>query len=220
MVANEGVTYRKPLFWRTGMIPVSVPRPVLLCASLGTVLYAGEGSTTINLASVAGTSAGRNSATIDPDVALMLLSQALNVQGMELPKRRSTQAESVRLRMFGAAPILVAWSTLALQPMTALADTTVCGMRWTPAWYSQYRLYHSTVGTCIIGSLAGTSYYGPVAGHGFLHHDLELTRDVRKQLKGEKQGFVDGPVQALEGNQAANAWVMLKAEEARFNEGG
>ena len=82
---------------------------------------------------------------------------------------------------------------------------------WTPAWYSQYRSYLSIlVGTCIISPLAETSYYDPVAGHDFLSHDLELTRDM---LKGEKQGFVDGPMRALEGDQAANAYVRLKKRD-------
>ena len=44
-----------------------------------------------------------------------------------------------------------------------------------PKWYSQYRFYLSIlVGTCIIGSLAATSYWGPVGGHGFLSHELEM----------------------------------------------
>ncbi|KAJ3979961.1 hypothetical protein F5890DRAFT_1544125 [Lentinula detonsa] len=73
-------------------------------------------------------------------------------------------------------------------------------MGWTPAWYSQYRFYLSIlVGTCIIGSLAGTSYYGPVAGHGFLSHDLELTRKMRKNLKDEREGTVSAVVQAFAG---------------------
>lgn len=49
-----------------------------------------------------------------------------------------------------------------------------------PKWYSQYRFYLSIlVGTCIIGSLAGTSYWGPVAGHGLLSDDLNLIRGER-----------------------------------------
>ncbi|KIK59333.1 hypothetical protein GYMLUDRAFT_44694 [Collybiopsis luxurians FD-317 M1] len=226
----------------TSSLVASVPKPVLVFGLLGTVPYVGAGATTVYLASVAGAAAAGHPTTIDPGVALTLLDQALNVQvtygavmlsflgalhwGMEFAKPRPTQAESIRRLMLGAAPIFFAWPTLALQPMTALviqwvgftglwwADATVCGMGWTPAWYSQYRFYLSIlVGTCIIGSLAGTSYYGPVAGHGFLSHDLELTRDMRKQLKGEKQGFVDGPVQALEGDQAANAYVQLKKRD-------
>ncbi len=44
-----------------------------------------------------------------------------------------------------------------------------------PKWYSQYRFYLSIlVGTCIIGSLAATSYWGPVGGHGITSHDLNM----------------------------------------------
>ena len=32
------------------------------------------------------------------------------------------------------------------------------------------------VGTCIIGSLAATSYWGPVGGHGLVSHDLQMVR--------------------------------------------
>lgn len=46
-----------------------------------------------------------------------------------------------------------------------------------PRWYSQYRFYLSILaGTCIIGSLAATSYYGPVGGHGLISHDLLMVR--------------------------------------------
>ena len=40
----------------------------------------------------------------------------------------------------------------------------------------------------IIGSLAGTSYWGPVAGHGLLAHELELIRDQRKQIQSQGAG--------------------------------
>lgn len=57
-----------------------------------------------------------------------------------------------------------------------------------PKWYSQYRFYLSIlVGTCIICSLAATSYWGPVGGHGFLSHELDMVRlctffNIRKSL--------------------------------------
>lgn len=55
-----------------------------------------------------------------------------------------------------------------------------CASFSAPKWYSQYRFYLSIlVGTCIIGSLAGISYYGPVAGHGLLSHDLNMIRAER-----------------------------------------
>ncbi|KAJ3844538.1 hypothetical protein F5878DRAFT_95381 [Lentinula raphanica] len=226
----------------TSSLASSVPKPVLVFGLLGTVPYVGAGATTVYLASVAGAAAAGNPTSIDPGVALTMLDQALNIQvtygavmlsflgalhwGMEFASPRPTQSETVRRLLLGAAPIFFAWPTLALQPMTALlaqwvgftglwwADATVCGMGWTPAWYSQYRFYLSIlVGMCIIGSLAGTSYYGPVAGHGFLSHDLELTRELRKNLKGEKEGSVSGVVEALPAEQSSGAYVMLKKRD-------
>lgn len=113
--------------------------------------------------------------------------------------------------ILGVSPAVVAWSTIALQPTSALlcqwlgftalwyADNKATAAGWSkpfpfdihlvaqsllallaPKWYSQYRFYLSIlVGTCIIGSLAGTSYWGPVAGHGLLSHDLNLIRAER-----------------------------------------
>ncbi|KAF8891335.1 hypothetical protein BD779DRAFT_1514646 [Infundibulicybe gibba] len=122
----------------------------------------------------------------------------------------------------GAAPILVAWPTLALQPMTALivqwigftglwwADSKVTINGWTPKWYSQYRFYLSIlVGTCIIGSLAGTSYWGPVAGHGLISHDLEL-----------KSGVVPGLIEAVPAGEAAENYVRIHKKEMKQDEDG
>jgi hypothetical protein len=59
-----------------------------------------------------------------------------------------------------------------------------CASFSAPKWYSQYRFYLSIlVGTCIIGSLAGISYYGPVAGHGLVSHDLQMIRAERSVFK-------------------------------------
>ena len=55
------------------------------------------------------------------------------------------------------------------------ADLRATNAGWTPKWYSQYRFYLSIlVGTCIIGTLAATSYWGPVGGHGIVSHDLNM----------------------------------------------
>lgn len=55
------------------------------------------------------------------------------------------------------------------------ADLRATNAGWTPKWYSQYRFYLSIlVGTCIIGTLAATSYWGPVGGHGIVTHDLNM----------------------------------------------
>ncbi|KAJ3849504.1 hypothetical protein EV368DRAFT_67384 [Lentinula lateritia] len=223
----------------TSSLASTVPKPVLVFGLLGTIPYVGTGATTVYLASVAGAAAAGHPTSIDPGVALTLLDQALNIQvtygavllsflgalhwGMEFASPRPTHSQSVRRLLLGAAPLFLAWPTLALQPTSALlvqwvgftalwwADATLCGRGWTPPWYSQYRFYLSIlVGTCIIGSLAGTSYYGPVAGHGFLSRDLQLTRENRREVK---QGTVKGVVEAVPADPHAGAYVVLRKRD-------
>jgi hypothetical protein len=134
--------------------------------------------------------------------------------GMEFANPLPTQSQTVARLALGAAPALFAWPTLALAPTTALvlqwvgftgmwwADAKVTGLGWKgiPPWFAQYRFYLSIlVGTCIIGSLAGTSYYGPVAGHGFLSHDLQLTREMRRELEEKKGKGVEKSVGEIDG---------------------
>ncbi|KAF8827450.1 hypothetical protein HHX47_DHR4000416 [Lentinula edodes] len=226
----------------TSSLASTVPKPVMVFGLLGTIPYVGAGATTVYLASVAGAAAAGHPTSIDPGVALTMLDQSLNIQvtygaimlsflgalhwGMEFATPRPTQSQSIRRLLLGAAPLFFAWPTLGLQPMTALvvqwvgftglwwADATVCGMGWTPPWYSQYRFYLSVlVGACIIGSLAGTSYYGPVAGHGFISRDLELTREMRREVKGEREGTVPGVVEAVEAGPKDGAYVVLRKRD-------
>jgi hypothetical protein len=80
-----------------------------------------------------------------------------------------------------------------------------------PKWYSQYRFYLSVlVGTCIIGTLASISYWGPVAGHGLLSHDLELIRSQRKRTHPESEGTVPGNVEAISTGKVGDAYVMVR----------
>lgn len=196
--------------------------------------------TTVYLAHQAGLATAGTLTNIDPGVALTILDQALNFQvtygavllsflGASLSRVHSFRVHLVagalhwgmefagfggfkgypRL-LLGISPAVLAWSTITLQPTSALlfqwlgftalwyADNQATSAGWSepfldthfviqnlltplaPKWYSQYRFYLSIlVGTCIIGSLAGTSYWGPVAGHGLLSHDLNLIRAER-----------------------------------------
>ena len=80
-----------------------------------------------------------------------------------------------------------------------------------PKWYSQYRFYLSIlVGTCIIGSLAATSYWGPVGGHGLVSHDLHTIRAERKQKQPSNQGTVSGEIEALPASEESDNYVVIK----------
>jgi len=179
---------------------------------------------------------------MDPGVALTILDQALNIQvtygavmlsflgalhwGMEIAGYGG-QKGYARLAL-GTAPMLIAWPTLAMQPMTALivqwvgftglwyADSKATGAGWTPKWYSQYRFYLSIlVGTCIIGSLAGTSYFGPVAGHGLVTHEIDHLREERRKFLPEKHGIVRGPVEAVPAGEAADNYTRIHHKEEK-----
>ncbi|KAJ7143112.1 hypothetical protein C8R43DRAFT_1130901 [Mycena crocata] len=193
----------------TGAVASEVPKPVLLFGLAGGIPYVGAAATTVYLAHEAGLAAAGQLAHVDPGVAITILDQALNVQmtygavmlsflgalhwGMEFAGLGGYKGVS-RLAL-GAAPVLYAWPTLALDPTMALTaqwvgftglwwlDSRATTAGWTPKWYSQYRFYLSIlVGTCILGSLAGITYWGPVGGHGLLDHELHLIRDQRKSL--------------------------------------
>ncbi|KAJ7633080.1 hypothetical protein FB45DRAFT_914323 [Roridomyces roridus] len=193
----------------TGAVASEVPKPVMMFGLAGGIPYVGAAATTVYLAHQAGLAAAGSMTSIDPGVAITILDQALNVQvtygavmlsflgalhwGMEFAGLGGYQGYK-RLAL-GAAPVLFAWPTLALDPTMALAaqwagftalwwadsHATVAG--WTPKWYSQYRFYLSILtGTCILGSLAGITYWGPVGGHGLLDHELHLIRAQRQEL--------------------------------------
>ncbi|KII88216.1 hypothetical protein PLICRDRAFT_616031 [Plicaturopsis crispa FD-325 SS-3] len=224
----------------TSAVATAVPTPYMVMGLAGGLPYLGASGTTVYLAHQAGQAASGVITSIDPGVALTVLDQALNIQvtygavmlsflgalhwGMEFAGLGGHKGYP-RL-LLGAAPILIAWPTLALQPTSALiaqwlgftflwwADLKATGAGWTPAWYSQYRFYLSIlVGTCIIGSLAGTSYWGPVAGHGLLAHDLDLVRAERKRARPERSGVVGGEVEASEAAEDGDGYVVLRAKK-------
>ncbi|KAG7448285.1 uncharacterized protein BT62DRAFT_1074774 [Guyanagaster necrorhizus] len=243
-VIRDDVPPNKSTFFGiTGAIASSVPKPAMVFGLAGTLPYVGASATTVYLAQQAGHAASGVATKIDPGVALTILDQALNVQmtygavmlsflgaihwGMEFAGYGGQKGYS-RL-MLGTAPMLVAWPSLALDPMAALttqwvgftalwwADAKATSNGWAPAWYSQYRFYLSVlVGACIIGSLAGTSYYGPVAGHGFLSHDLELTRELRRELSPETKHKVPGVIEAAPAGQPG--FVTIKKRDVDAEE--
>ncbi|KAI0780399.1 hypothetical protein BD413DRAFT_1201 [Trametes elegans] len=227
----------------TNAVAHSVPTPYVVFGLAGGLPYLGASGATIYLARQAGVAAQGLVPNIDPGVALTVLDQALNIQvtygavllsflgalhwGFEFAGFGG-QKYYPRL-LLGAAPVVFGWSTLALEPIHALiaqwvgftglwwADLRATGAGWTPKWYSQYRFYLSIlVGTCIIGSLAATSYWGPVGSHGLTSHDLNMIRAERKQHQPEKEGKVAGEIEALPAPEDADKYVVVKKKE---NEG-
>jgi len=105
-----------------------------------------------------------------------------------------------------------------------LADMRATAGGWTPQWYSQYRFYLSVlVGTCIIGTLAGTAAFGPVAGHSETTHLLERLRADRAMHHTETEGEVGGEIEAVSTGDLGDSYVKIQKlggeEEAAEEEG-
>jgi len=225
----------------TKAIAKTVPMPYMVVGLAGGLPYVGAAGTTIYTAIQAGSAASGAITSIDPGVAITLLHQALDFQvtygavmlsflgaihwGFEFAGYGGHKYYS-RLSL-GIAPLLVAWPTLAMDPMMALiaqwvgftglwwADLRATNAGWTPSWYSQYRFYLSIlVGSCILASLAGTSYWGPIGGHGLVHHDLVEMRAEREKMRSERLK-VDSDIETEEGEgKDANSFVVLKHKPA------
>ncbi|KAJ2923222.1 hypothetical protein H1R20_g6399, partial [Candolleomyces eurysporus] len=220
----------------TTKVASQVPGPIMVLGLTGGIPYIGASAMTVYTARQAGMASMGLLHTMDPGVASTLLDQALNLQvtygavmlsflgalhwGFEMAAYGGHQGYS-RLAL-GTAPMLVAWTSLGMQPMEALAiqwlaftglwyaDSKATIHGWAPKWYSQYRFYLSIlVGVCIIGSLAGTSYFGPVAGHGFLSHELDMLREERKRAIPNKHGMLPGPVEAVPAGPEAEYYTRI-----------
>ncbi|KAG1792206.1 uncharacterized protein HD556DRAFT_1432711 [Suillus plorans] len=231
-------------FGITTAVAHSVPTPYLVMGLTGGIPYIASSATTVYLAHQAGLATMGVLTNMDPGVALNILDQALNFQvhygavllsflgaihwGMEFSGLGGYKGYP---RLFlGISPAVLAWSTITLQPTFALlwqwlgftalwyADNKVTAAGWTPKWYSQYRFYLSIlVGTCIIGSLAGISYYGPVAGHGLVSHDLNMIRAERKLIEPERAGHVGGDIEAISGDESGDTYVVIRRKNKNGN---
>ncbi|KAF7321816.1 hypothetical protein MKEN_00703500 [Mycena kentingensis (nom. inval.)] len=221
----------------TGLVASEVPKSAMVFGLAGTLPYLGTGATTVYLAHQAGLAASGGVANIDPGVATTILDQALTIQttygavmlsalgafhwGMEFAKLGGEKGWK-RLAL-GAAPVLYAWPTLALDPTMALvaqwagftglwwADLKATSWGWTPSWYAQYRFYLSiAAGACILGSLAGITYYGPVGGHGLLEHDLDMIRQERRALPVKPEEQYGTEFTLVKGDET---WTKLRRTE-------
>jgi hypothetical protein len=229
----------------TSDVAHQVPQPILVLGLAGGLPYIGASATTVYLAHQAQLAASGVAIGMDPGMALTVLDQALNIQvtygavmlsflgalhwGMEIASYGGHKGYA-RLAL-GAAPMLIAWPTLGMQPMMALllqwtgftglwlADAKATTAGWTPKWYSQYRFYLSIlVGSCILGSVAGTSYWGPVAGHGFLSHDLELIREERKKNMPTLHGMIQGPIEVVPAGMDADRYTRIHKRDIEGKE--
>ncbi|CAL1705664.1 unnamed protein product [Somion occarium] len=224
----------------TNAVAHQVPTPYIMFGLAGGLPYLAASGATIYLARQAGIAAAGLSTSIDPGVAITMLHQALDIQmtygavmlsflgalhwGFEFAGYGGHKYYP-RL-VLGAVPVVWAWSTLAFDPMIGLilqwtgftalwyADLKTTSAGWTPNWYSQYRFYLSIlVGSCIIGSLAATNYWGPVGGHGFLTHEIDLIRAERREKQPPHEGYVAGEVEALPAPADADAYVLVKKKK-------
>jgi hypothetical protein len=70
----------------------------------------------------------------------------------------------------------------------------------------------------IIGSLAGTSIWGPVAGHGFLTHDLDELRKERRQTMPTSYGRIEGPIEAVPAGVDAEYFTRIHKRDVKSEE--
>lgn len=66
-----------------------------------------------------------------------------------------------------------------------------------------------TIPDSIVGSLAGCSYWGPVAGHGLLTHDLDLLREERQKYLPVERGTVPGNIEAVPADEGADHYTLV-----------
>ncbi|KAG9042295.1 hypothetical protein FS837_011045 [Tulasnella sp. UAMH 9824] len=216
-----------------------VPKPVLLAGLAGALPYLGTAASTLYSAQVAGSLAAGHAARIDFDTAMSVLEAATQLQvtygavllsvlgalhwGMEFTGYGGHKG--YRRLALGAAPVVFAWSTLALDPSVALvaqwfgfsamwyADMNVTLAGWAPIWYSQYRFYLSIlIGSCILGTLWAQPYLNPVVEDIYYLSDTTLpaTYNSHQDIAAGKFSGTSENIGDVETVAAETHYVMVK----------
>lgn len=220
----------------TGKVASSVPKPAMVFGLAGTLPYVCTTAVTLYTASQAGLAANGLYTAMDPAATLALLHSCMELQvaygavmlsflgalhwGMEFAEYGGRKGYA-RLTV-GTLPVVFAWSTMLLEPNMALiaqwigftalwaADVQATAAGWTPKWYSQYRFYLTLlIGSCIVFTLGGSNFLGPVAGHSFTTKKLAELRAERSRLRTENQGEHDSDLEAL-ASEDSDAYVVVK----------
>lgn len=234
-------------------IATTVPTPALRVGLAGGIPYIGTSLATIYYSNEFAKASSGAAPGLDANVILETLNQLQHVQvtygavllgflgaihwGMEFAKYGGEKG--YRRLALGVVPVLYAWPTLYLAPEMALAaqwagftglwyaDSKATSAGWTPKWYSQYRFYLSIlVGTCIIGTLAGTNMLGPAASThvGAQPHTYQKNRQVTKGAMGgyavqagRKEGELSAEntegVETVVGDEGSDAFVVIRKKE-------
>lgn len=245
----------------------AVPKPIMNFGLLGTVPYLGTSAATVLLAREASiaSSGGNNISGLDLETALSYLHTVEHIQiaygatilsflgalhwGMEFVGFGGSHG--YKRLILGTLPLLVAWPTTFLSHGLALAtqwgaftgtwmlDQRASTAGWTPSWFSTYRFYLSIiVGSSILLTLGGTSYYGAGSGAkvatGLPHERKRVSSMARlDRVKtrnegsthdskiGKATGTVGGEIAATE-NEDGKGYVTLhnveKEEEQKRQE--
>jgi len=90
---------------------------------------------------------------------------------------------------------------------------------WNLVCYSTHLTDSHKCAYSVIGSLAGVSYFGPVAGHGFISHDLELLREERRKVMQSTHDLGNASVSVLPAGEGADHFVIIQKKEAEEPKG-
>ncbi|KAJ9099323.1 hypothetical protein QFC21_004204 [Naganishia friedmannii] len=214
----------------TKSLAADIPPHVLWFGLAGTLPYMGTSVTAVFLAREASRAAsGLTTLTgLDLDSAMAALHTVEHVQitygaiilsflgalhwGMEFAKYGGEIG--IQRLAIGVVPVLIAWPTTFLTHGVALA----------PVWYSTYRFYLSIiVGFSIIGTLAGTSYYGVGSGAVSPAGEIDVTTAKLSSMKrldkvasknhrsvsGKLTGVVGGDVETEDLGPDGDAFVKF-----------